>query len=402
MPIDQSRPNAPRPAPDPSRSRKPTAGELECYQNGRDRFPDLARLGSFGTWDPEEMYSAAHVDATRFNCISWSVGHTDRWIEPGTVEEMNRLYAEYHFEECADDVAEVELYRILDAPLRLRSRRGVEYENSNARVLHAHRRSFPELDSPPEHGCSSKLSDGPLIAHNRWALEDRRPYGSRNPRIPYGSIYQHWRRAHHHPSFPGMEHNVVNATGNYPDNPMFMYGYGKYPPGHPGNTLGLPHSYPGTQSPSSSSSKRPMALPGARSKYAQVPRMKAHDPIPSPSQAAQASAVNRYKRLEGSSPKLVSKFKGYFHAWQKTWFESTEGLSSAAEARCNTTEFYTLVQMGREILPLVNYMLLSSDSFTAVFLYNALEDDTRYRVDPHDVLNFLVLQRQQNLIIDVN
>lgn len=25
-----------------------------------------------------------------------------------------------------------------------------------------------------------------------------------------------------------------------------------------------------------------------------------------------------------------------------------------------------------------------------------------YRIDPHDVLNFLVLQRQQNLIIDIN
>lgn len=33
---------------------------------------------------------------------------------------------------------------------------------------------------------------------------------------------------------------------------------------------------------------------------------------------------------------------------------------------------------------------------------NALEDNTEYLIDPNDVLNFLVLQRQQNLIIDIN
>ncbi|PMB73939.1 hypothetical protein BM221_001366 [Beauveria bassiana] len=33
MPIDQSRPDAPRPHPDPNQGREPTAGELECYQN---------------------------------------------------------------------------------------------------------------------------------------------------------------------------------------------------------------------------------------------------------------------------------------------------------------------------------------------------------------------------------
>ncbi|KAH8721414.1 hypothetical protein HC256_001770 [Beauveria bassiana] len=73
-----------------------------------------------------------------------------------------------------------------------------------------------------------------------------------------------------------------------------------------------------------------------------------------------------------------------------------------AEDRCYTSEFDKLVEMGKEILPLVNYMLLNDDNFTAVFLYNALEDDTRYRVDPDDVLNFLTLQRQQNLIVDLN
>ncbi|KAF1738151.1 hypothetical protein CRV24_000073 [Beauveria bassiana] len=127
--------------------------------------------------------------------------------------------------------------------------------------------------------------------------------------------------------------------------------------------------------------------------------MKAYDPISSPSQAAQTSAVNCYKRLESASPKLVADFRSYFDDWQKTW---SGHFSSSAEDRCYTSEFDKLVEMGKEILPLVNYMLLNDDNFTAVFLYNALEDDTRYRVDPDDVLNFLTLQRQQNLIVDLN
>lgn len=109
------------------------------------------------------------------------------------------------------------MYRIKDAPPTLRNRRNVEYPNLRARVTHAHRRAYPELDSPPNHGCSSKLSHGPLIAHNRWALEDTRPYGSRDPGILYGSIYQYWRRTSRHPSFPGYDHNIVPATGHYPD-----------------------------------------------------------------------------------------------------------------------------------------------------------------------------------------
>ncbi|KAM3542071.1 hypothetical protein ARSEF1564_005027 [Beauveria bassiana] len=156
---------------------------------------------------------------------------------------------------------------------------------------------------------------------------------------------------------------------------------------------------PWTQSPSSSNSKTVTALPGAPGQYAQVPEMKAYDPISSPSQAAQTSAINCYKRLESASPKLVADFRSYFHDWQETW---SGHFSSSAEARCSTSEFDKLVEMGKEILPLVNFMLLDSYNFTAVFLYNALEDDTRYRVDPNDVLNFLTLQCPQNLIVNLN
>ncbi|KAM3454436.1 hypothetical protein MY5147_006191 [Beauveria neobassiana] len=200
-------------------------------------------------------------------------------------------------------------------------------------------------------------------------------------------------------SLSGMQRNVAKASGNHPDDPMFEQGCGNVPPDQPGNHIGVPHDDPGTQSPSSANPETVTALPGAPGQYAQVPTMKAYDPITAPSQDAQTSAVNCYKRLESASPKLVADFKRYFHDWQETW---SGHFSSSAEDRCYTSEFDKLVEMGKEILPLVNYILLNDENFTAVFLYNALEDDTRYRVDPHDVLNFLTLQRQQNLIVDLN
>ncbi|KAJ3494759.1 hypothetical protein NLG97_g3869 [Lecanicillium saksenae] len=123
----------------------------------------------------------------------------------------------------------------------------------------------------------------------------------------------------------------------------------------------------------SCSSARQMVVPGGQGQYAQVLQMNAIDPIPPPSQAAQASAIDRYKELQRASPELVANFESYFSAWQ------------SARDRCDRPEFHTLVKMGTAILPLVIGMLLDGDNFTAVYLYNALEDD-----------------RQQSLIIDVN
>lgn len=243
------------------------------------------------------------------------------------------LDAAYHFEQCPPAVAEVELYRIIDAPPMLVNRRGIEYPNGQAKVMHAHRRPYPEFDGPPNRGCSSKLANGPLIAHNRWALGDARPYGSRNPRISYGSIYQHWRRTLNHPSFPGKEHNLVRPTGHYPNDPIFMSGHGRRPPGHPGNTIGLPGYHNGNNNlpePASSAlSEKWQPLSRSRRKYAQVPRMRAHDPIPLPSRAAEESAVKGYEKIRKASPKLVTAFENCFYAWQKTWYRSAGAPSSA-------------------------------------------------------------------------
>lgn len=80
-----------RPTPDLSRAQQPTEGELECYERGVDKFPNLARLGSFLTWSLEGLFPGVTLANYNFNCIGWSVGHTDRWIEPGSVEDMDAL-----------------------------------------------------------------------------------------------------------------------------------------------------------------------------------------------------------------------------------------------------------------------------------------------------------------------
>ncbi|KAK9437072.1 hypothetical protein VB005_11889 [Metarhizium brunneum] len=170
----------------------------------------------------------------------------------------------------------------------------------------------------------------------------------------------------------------------------------------PGNTLGLPghHDDLLPEPGSISNVQQPLSRPRHGRKYAQVPQMGPYDPIPLPSRAAQDSAVQGYNEVRRSAPELVKAFEECFHAWQVTWDRPTH--SSQAQIRCHVDEFHELVEMGPEILPLVVYKLLDRRNFTGVFLYNALENNERYLIDPSDVLNFLVLQRQNNLIIEIN
>lgn len=162
--------------------------------------------------------------------------------------ELNQTDQAYFYIPCQPAQAEVELYDIPDAPPQLSrtvQRRNqppsvITWDNPKAVVMHAHRRDNPNLDAAGQ-GCSSKMGNGSLIAHNRHALEDRRPWGSTNPQIMYGTIYQYWRRdPGQHPAFPGNEANVFPAPGHYPFDPIFSQGTGTYPPGHPGNNTGLP------------------------------------------------------------------------------------------------------------------------------------------------------------------
>ncbi|KAI1346527.1 hypothetical protein F5Y01DRAFT_321665 [Xylaria sp. FL0043] len=381
-----------RPTPELSRAQTPGSFTLQGFER---RFPNLSLLGSFRVWPLEDLYPGIIIEAPIFNCFAWSVGHTDRWVEGGTVEDMNDFYEYYYFEQCHSAEADVELYRMLHVPATFTSRHGEELVNPMAIVRHAHRRDHPELDAPPNLGCSSKLRDGPLIAHNRMALVDTR--SSSSITIWYGTIYQYWRRTSEHPSFPGKRHNLRPPDHN-PQNSMFGSGWGEHPPGHPGNSRGLPgydHSvYQGAKT--SNTSRNSSAV------YARVSRMEAYDPIPPPSRAGQESATWVYKGILESCPNLVKEFQARFYAWQTTWHDPTKITGPNARDRCDVPEFDGLLAMGPRILPLVVYKLLNPWNFTAVFLYNALERNTRYLVDPRDVSNFLVLQRQNNLIIDIN
>lgn len=80
-----------RPTPPVSKGREATPGELMCYQTGTSRFPHLGSLGGFHTWPLEHLYEGVTLTGNAFNCMAWAVGHTDRWIDPGTVAEMEDL-----------------------------------------------------------------------------------------------------------------------------------------------------------------------------------------------------------------------------------------------------------------------------------------------------------------------
>ncbi|GAW20235.1 hypothetical protein ANO14919_097340 [Xylariales sp. No.14919] len=260
-------------------------------------------------------------------------------------------------------------------------------------------------------------------------LVDARPYSSRAPTIQYGSLYQYWCRTPEHPSFPGQKGNTV-PRGHYPHDKIFEYGEGKNPPGHPGNDMGLPNPRHGNNQSSQSksaggSNTRPVAAPvqktaraasgsihrashmsqassGPARGYARVSQMEAHDAIPPPNEAARDSVISAYIRFTQLNPAVVKSFENRFEAWQNTWYMPVRASSSDAKVRCKVPEFEKLLEMGPKILPLIVCKLLDRKNFTAVFLYNALERDTKYLIDPSDVLNFLVLQRQNNLIIDIN
>ncbi|KAI1175616.1 hypothetical protein F4777DRAFT_318255 [Nemania sp. FL0916] len=137
------------------------------------------------------------------------------------------------------------------------------------------------------------------------------------------------------------------------------------------------------------------------SEYAQVPKMRPFDPIPPPRQDAVEWVIRAYNTLLESAPSLVREFEARFETWQNTWHETFK-TQSAARACCDVDEVNPLLNMGSQIIPLVLYQLLDPGNFVAVYLYNRLEKDRKYLIDPGDVLNFLTLQRQNNLIIDIN
>lgn len=178
----------------------------------------------------------------------------------------------YFYQPCSPTLAEVELYRILDAPPVLpktfrEQQMGIR-PNPRACVLHAHRRDNPGLDYPPGLGCSSKLGHGPLMAHNRGGLTDDRGHSAGEPVVTFGSIYQYWTRSAEHPSKPGKERSQVPAKGHAPDHPIFEKGYGAYPAGHPGNDMELPGA--SDDDPRSGQVSASVAIPEAKTEWSSI------------------------------------------------------------------------------------------------------------------------------------
>lgn len=207
-------------------------------------------------------------------------------------------------------------------------RRGAEKPNREARILHAHRRDFPQLDNEGL-GCSSKMGWSTFIAHNLHALQDSRDRGARNPPIQFGSVCQHWCRNENHPSRPGRERTPIPPRGHYPDDPIFERGHGRVPAGHPGNNSDLPPALDNIGMVDKGRSARHAKSSSTyRSSYAKVPSMRPYDPIPPPSGEAAASATAAYRSLQKSSRKFVEAFEYKFYAWQKIWYSPALSTSS--------------------------------------------------------------------------
>ena len=68
--------------------------------------------------------------------------------------------------------------------------------------------------------------------------------------------------------------------------------------------------------------------PGLAPKYAQVSTMRPYDAIPSPTPAAQESAVSNYKSMLESAPGLVQEFEARFDAWKRSWYASENRTES--------------------------------------------------------------------------
>ena len=81
----------PRATPSRSLTRAPTEGEIRSAILGPEKCPHLEDRGGFRVWDLNNLYRGVTIEPGDFNCFAWSVGHTDRWLEGGSVADMNDL-----------------------------------------------------------------------------------------------------------------------------------------------------------------------------------------------------------------------------------------------------------------------------------------------------------------------
>ncbi len=389
----------------------------------------------------------------------------------------------YMFRQCVAARAEVELYAINNAPATLsrtipgraarpaaRGRpavaavpaRVLTFPNTRAVVMHAHRRDYPQLDAPPNQGCSSKLAAGPLVAHNRYGLADNRQWGAAAPQIVYGDIYQWWERdPDAHPTLPGNQANAYPEPGHYPDDRIFSSGYGTYPPGHPGNSQGLQppagnngnnstaggnnrtaaagrassvsssnssnasgHSRNSSNTSNTSVSSngsgkakavatKPFVLLSASGKsYGTIRLVSPYARIPAPSPGAIDAAKGVYSALsrDKTMGPFVAKFNAAWDAFIGAWRSISRSAPYCDDAlACTlTAEFQALMALAtsktaRAMIALSVYRLAAAPGdFVGIYVYNALERNGDYMVHKKDMFNYNVLQRHANLIVEMN
>lgn len=327
--------------------------------------------------------------------------------------------------------------------------------------MHAHRRDSRSRDEPPSRGCSSKLAAGPLIAHNRYALTDNRNWGNGNPQIVYGAIYEWWERdPNAHPTFAGNAGlgAAYPEPGHYPDDRIYAQGYGTYPPGHPGNTIGLqpppagnnvggggnnttlvrrPASSASSSTASSGSHSRnssntstssgggaagkraapprpkPWVFMAASGKvYDNIPLVAPYARVPAASAAAVAWATKEANALNvKANAGFLKDFSAAWSAFVGAWGRhlSRSPFCDDASVCKQTREFSALLALGPESkarkavkVLVVHRLATEPKNFVGVYVYNWLERDDDYVVHRRDLFNYNVLQRHANLIVEMN
>jgi hypothetical protein len=114
----------------------------------QESFPNLALGDVYVTDQYDEAY----------NCVAWSLGLTDEWVEPDSLAYMRSIYEDYGFYEVPA--------RSIGADVDLMGK-SVHYITHATTVYRG-----PLLAGMPAGLWESKLSNDRRITHSRYGLED--------------------------------------------------------------------------------------------------------------------------------------------------------------------------------------------------------------------------------------
>lgn len=343
----------------------------------------------------------------RFNCISWSLGFEDRWIDVGdnktALVNLCKLYigqrsrslrivvdAHYYYIGCDTASAAIDVYAVGQVP------------------KHA-----AKLESAAT--CTSKMQVQNKLRHNRQELEDSRPTAS------YGIIYGHFMKDAKHPGNNDPTLPEPDHPNNHELPPVLPVGH---PEGRPPITPVLPqphntvHPSPATTHPAASATAHlsppasthpaaPATHPAASTTHSTqsappahhstgrpplgvsrkaVSNMRPYDPIPPPAEATLSTVHQLHTSLSKTYTPAVTNFESLYAAWKATWFspemelepkyeiprdQTTNSLTNricSSSARAKGPAFDALVKLGPAIIPLVVHKLAEPDEFFAVQL----------------------------------